>query len=635
MWAVAALLAVVAVALAVLPYVAASQIVRDRIAFNMSLSSGYRVTIDAPPVIEIWPLRAILTDVSLSRWGDSPRRPVLEAERVEVDLSPWAALRGNVVFSAVRLIRPTVHLEAEAGGVIPPPMPVGGAIARGIDVTRRLIEADPKQPDLSSLPDTPFGIVEFIDGRIIATDGDVQDEVVTGLNARINWPSLDQPGRMEASGMWRGEASSLSLSSAQPLVLMSGGTAPFTWSFKAKPAEISFDGRASIVNDPYFNGQLKFATPSLRRLLEWSGSQVMPHRVIGSLAVNATASGNFDRVKLENTQITLDGNPGLGALEVALGPGTPAVSGTLAFETLDLQTFLSALSPLALSSGESSAELPVRMDVDLRLSSASATVGAIALTDVAATAQVRNDLAVFDISDASAFGGSVQAGLRFDRAEAGTQVELRMMASDIDGGALGNALGISKVIPAARGTISFNLKGGAHDWDSLLRNADGSVSATFGQGNLANFDFAGFQQRLKSGGFFALEDVAKGSLPISGMEVKATLTDGFARLDKAEARSGNNRLWLGGIVPYIGRGLALSGGIEPIETQNPAPAPAQPQPNPPSADGQPQPAPAETAPPSAPAQPVAPRREASFFVGGSWDSPFISPLATGNADAPQ
>ena len=40
-----------------------------------------------------------------------------------------------------------------------------------------------------------------------------------------------------------------------------------------------------------------------------------------------------------------------------------------------------------------------------------------------------------DISDASAFGGDIQAGIRFRRGAAGTDVEMRLFASEIDGGA--------------------------------------------------------------------------------------------------------------------------------------------------------------------------------------------------------
>ncbi len=92
--------------------------------------------------------------------------------------------------------------------------------------------------------------------------------------------------------------------------------------------------------------------------------------------------------------------------------------------------------------------------------------------------------------------------------------------------------------------------------------------------------------------------VADGSVPIDGAELKATISKGVARIDKAEAASAKNKIWLTGIVPYTGRGLALSGGIiQPNQTAAPA-------------DGQ-----SATTP-----------KQASFFVGGTWSTPFISPI---------
>jgi AsmA protein len=84
-----------------------------------------------------------------------------------------------------------------------------------------------------------------------------------------------------------------------------------------------------------------------------------------------------------------------------------------------------------------------------------------------------------------------------------------------------------------------------------------------------------------------------------------------ATLDKAEVKSGNQIISLAGLVPFIDRGLALSGTIYPA----PKPAPASKDAAKPAVD---------------PAQPAAPaadtRPTAAFFVGGSWSAPFISPI---------
>ncbi|MER8582521.1 AsmA family protein [Mesorhizobium sp. M1423] len=602
-WAIGAAVIVIALVVAALPLIASTRIVRDRIAWEMSAWSGFRVTIDGAPRIEVWPnFRAILSDVTLSQWTETDAPPVIEAERVEVDLSAMAALRGDVVFSTARLVRPTIRVQRTASGFFLPAIPSGGRITRSIDAARAVINTNPAKPDLGKLPADPFGTVEFRDGRVVAAIGGKDQEILSSLSGQANWAAMNSNATLSATGIWRGESVSVDAASPNPLVLFGGGAAPVTLSFKAAPASFSFDGLASMSENGYFDGQAKFAAPSLRRVLEWSQAGIAPGAAIGSISVSSKITATAGRIKFENTALTLDNNPGMGALDFTYGEALPVISGTLAFDTLDLRSFLSAFTPVpsagAAGPGEIDTSFADRINLDLRLSAAHATAGAIQLADVAATAQVKNGLAVFDISDASAFGGNVQSSVRFDRKPAGTEVEIRLLASDIDGGAFGTAAGMTRLVPIGTGTVSVILKGPGRTWDSIFENANGSLSATFGAGALSRLNLPAFLKHTEQGGFFALDDVSDGTLPIDGAELKASVSNGVARIDKAEVNSAQYKIWLSGIASYAGRGLALSGGIvQPSQaaTQTNGQAPQQ----------------------------------SSFFVGGTWSTPFISPISRG------
>jgi len=616
-WAAGVALIVATLAFAALPYVASTRIVRDRIAWEMSAWSGFRVAIDGAPKIEIWPqFRAILTDVTLSKWTDTTNAPVVQAERVEVELSAMAALRGDVVFQSALLVRPTIRLESLANGLFLPPTSTGGRIARSIDTARKVVADNPAAPDQNGLPSDAFGSVEFHDGRMIAAVDGKDQEIFTSLNGRFNWAALNAAATLSATGIWHGETVALDLSSAKPLLLFGGGTAPVTVSVKTPPATFSFDGTANLSQSAYVEGQAKFAAPSLRRLLEWSGTGLTSGSAIGPVAVSSKIVGEAKRLKFDSAEVTLNNNPGMGALELSLSDALPAISGTLAFDTLDLRSFLAAFTPLASPKGQQDqavdAGIADRLNLDLRLSAAHASAGPIQLANVAATAQVKNGLAVFDISDASAFGGNVQSSLRFDRKPGGTQVEMRLLASDVNGAQFGTAAGMTRLMPTGTGTISIILKGPGRAWDSILESANGSISATFGPGSLTGLNLPAFLKRNQQGGFFALDEVSDGTVPIDGAELKASISNGVARIDKAEAKSAKTKIWLSGIVPYAGHGLALSGSVAATDQAQPAQQPAQP------ADG----GTAAATPPAQPAQPA----QLSFFVGGTWNTPFISPI---------
>lgn len=591
-WAVVAVIAAITTFAAVLPFLASTQIVRDRIAEEMSAWSGYRVLLGSAPEIRVWPtFHAVLKDVTLVDWDAGAEPPVLRAERVEIDLSAIAALTGDVAFSRVKLSAPVLRV-LPAGKLYLPDAPSGGRLARALEIARAVVKTNPGKPDLAALPSEPFGSIEFTDGRIVYPEDGKTAELVTGMAGTITWSALNRAASLSASGIWRGESVALEASSPLPLLLFAGGSVPLSFSVKSAPLSASFDGTAGFEGGPFFDGSAKIASPSLRRMLEWSRAEVTPGTSIASISVSSKVSGNLQRLKLDSAEVTLDGNPGIGALDVALAGATPSIAGTLAFDTLDLRSFLAAFTPLA-PIGEAAEESPIErpaparhLNLDLRLSVVKATAGPVTLANVAATAQVKDGLSAFDVSDAAVFGGNVQTGVRIDRTASGSMVELRFLASDIDGVQFAKAANLPSLFPQAKATLSLMLKGTGPQWRTVFEGGEGKVSASFGPGKIAGIDLPAFVKRAESGGFFPLREVGGGSLPIDGLEVKATLAQGIARIDKAEAKSGDKTISVSGIVPYLSRGLALSGSLY-----------------------------------TTPAAPVA-----AFFVGGSWDSPFISPF---------
>ena len=592
--ALAALVALAVLLLAALPWIASTQIVRDRIAYELSLWSGYRVSLGAAPALDVWPgFRATLENVAFHEWSDGGRPPVLEAERLEVSLSPLAALRGNVVLSGMSMHRPLLRLSTSSSVLDLPASPGGGRMMRAVEAARKVVADNPSSPDTGALPDIAFGTVEFFDGRIVDAEGDV----VTSLRGRLAWPSLNRGARLSATAIWRGENVAVEVSAASPLLLIAGGSTSVAASLKSALVEAGFEGTANLAGDAYFDGPAKIASPSIRRMLEWSRTRITPGAAIGAMSVASRVQGNAKRLQLDQTTLTLGGNTGRGVLELSFADAVPAISGTLAFDKLDLRSFLMAFTPDG--SGAGSIHDPIdtafsdQLSLDLRLSSAAATFGAVALTDVAAATQVKGNLAAFDISDATAFGGEVQAGLRIDGAAREKTVEMRLMASNVDALPLARAAGAERFLPQGKATLSVMLKGVGDDWDEAMARAEGSVTASLGQGALSGFDIARFRALWADGGFFPLSEVAGGTLPLRGIDFKAKVSGGVVRIEKADVQlEQQTAVSMVGIVHYVGQALALSGYFAPV-----------------AQDG-------ARAPPQMP-----------FFVGGSWNAPFVSPAA--------
>jgi len=589
------LAAIAAIAMAfayvALPLLASTRLVRNSIALELSQWSGYRVTIGAAPRISVWPgFQATLSDVVLSEWARADGRPVITVEELELDLSPLAALRGGVEFSAARFVRPVLYLASAETGPALPPLPLGSRIARSVLEASLALAANPGQPNFGDLPADTFGTVEIVDGAVVT--GSLQDhsDLATDISGTIELPALNLPGRLAGSGKLNAEPVSLDIHVRQPLFLLAGGESQVLANIESKFLTASFSGAFQI--DEKIDGKAMFSTPSVRSGLAWIDGGLGEGTSDTPMALSAQLSGAPRRLKLDQVEMTVGASEAVGVLDLAIIDAAPSLAGTLAFQSLDLGDALAIFDPHEKADGAGKSGWPDWSTVDLRVSAAQATAGPVTLTDVAASANIHDERSVFDISDATALGGSLQAGLRIDRGDDAAGMELTLRASAIDGAMLGQVLDLPRLIPAAQGSLDVRLKGPANRLSAMAETADGSIAAAFGSGHFQAFDLDSFLDLVGRGGFFSLDGVGKQALEVDRVDFKATVKAGVAGIDVAEIDMPDKRLALSGFAPLTGEGLALTGAVLPK-----TPPDAKPQ--------------------------------ARFFVGGSWAEPFISSAAPG------
>jgi AsmA protein len=599
-WAGGAAIVLAVLLLVGLPMLASTQLVRDRIAFQLSAWTGYRVEFGQAPAIELWPFRAILTDVSFSDWQDEAHAPVIEAERIEVGLSALAALSGNAVLSGASLLRPIVHVTPSGNLLYAPQLPAGGRIANAIATARQALDVNAGGASDADLPGDALGTVEFIDGQVVVNRASGDLPVMTSIAGTFRWPALNRGAALRATGIWRGESVAIDGTLGRPLMLFAGGASPLSITLQSTPTNASFDGTVSFAANSFVDGKISVSSPSLRRMLEWSAREIVADSATGAFSLSGHAIGDFGRMKLEDAAISMGGSAGSGVLDLSFAEADPLVSGTLAFQTLDLGSLLFAFTPLSPGTADEPVKIDPssvdRLNLDLRLSATRGVAGGFAMADVAANLQVKGDLTAFDIADATMFDASVQAGVRYDRKQDGGLLDLSLHATDVEAGLVAAAAKFSGFVPTGRATVSAKLKGAAPNWSAFVENATGSVGFSFGPGQVSGLDLTAFMARVSQGGFFPLRDIGGGTLAIEQADFKASVGSRIMRLEKAQLKTADYVVELTGMVPHVGRGLALMGTVLPRTEETPAP-------------------------------------EAQFFVGGSWDAPFVSPAFSPAAGA--
>lgn len=616
--------------LAVLPFIVSTDAIRVRVAQEISAWTGYSVELREAPRLKVFPvLRASLNGVTLSKLTDQGQKPFMSADRIDVDLSPLDAIMGHISFSETQIVRPHINLDGPVSSfpaMLDAIASSNGRLGTAIRAQRALLQNDTK-PDSQTSEQTsqPFGRVVVSGGTVSFSPPQTGDETakedqITDVNMTLEWPQTSSAATLKGGGKWRNEASQFSITAAQALPLLAGGTSGVTASLTAKPLSLTFQGKANISKDRFFEGDLGVKTPSLSSVVRWlSLPPIAGSSEVGAFSLESTIAATPKRWKFADVEMTAGESPAKGVIEVIFQQEQPSATGTLAFEKLDLRNLFAAFVPLPDNSARSpndrgdhkdniDTSFFDRSEFDLRLSAQNATVGPVTLNGVAATIQIRGGRAIFDIGDAKSFNGSLQANVQIVRDLKSATGELRFNATDIESAQFLSALGFDKPFISGKGNISLFMKGPANRWSGLLSNAKGNVSVQLNNGQMQGFSVQDFLSRAQNQGFFALERKDNVALAFNRIDLKANLSDGVATLENARLDTSDGILNLAGIVPFVDRSLALSGEVIFPE--------AQPQEQSESDGAQ-------------PSQSTQAKPPLNFFVGGSWDRPFISPSSLG------
>ncbi len=595
-----------------LPYAISTDVVRDRLERDISEWTGHQVRLLDNPELGFWPVPHIeLNRITISSRQFPDAEPIVYADEMKVDFSVLSALNGQPSFSNFVLVRPVFTVEQFADGMTSWTS-TNGRVSRGIAIARR--RADGAQDSAGNplaIPPERLGEMTVQNGTFAWIDHAQQrQEKVTAINGTISWPRLNSGVRVNFRGIFRGEAIAVDVNSEEPLQLLASRSAPVRFDLKSAPLNIALNGMANLSVRPFFAGSLTMDSPSMRQTLQWAGTEIKPGEAIGALSLDAEVQMQNGRAMLNDLIVELQGNRGIGVLDFKNNEdGTPGISGTLAFNSLDIASFLRAFTPLPRSGDEIAETIDTsflhQLTLDMRLSAQNATLGRLNLTNVAAAARIVDGRAVFDIGGAEAYDGSVSGRIVISESGVEGGGEIKFSARDIDLARTLAALEIDGPLPQGTATLNIALASRYPTWATDLSDLKGKFEIAIVDGTIPSFDVSQFRELAGSERFFGLSGIADGSFPFTSAEFNANFANGLAEIDRGVIAGDDAMIEMTGIIPYQRGGLALVGVLKDAMVDAVA---------------------EEGSEAAEIVGPPPPDNAIQFFVGGSWPTPVISPI---------
>lgn len=588
------LVGVYAAFVTIAPFLISSSLVRSSMERAVSQWTGHRASIEGIPEIAFWPEpRITLARVSISKETDGTRQVIGRIERLSARFGLYDALRGAPVFRDFSFFRPEIfvardqqgHLDWTNEGLL-------SAAVRGVE---------PREGDRQTLNptlDARIGTITVEQGSIEIADGRSGPRtMLDGISADIIWPRLSDEFQAVARFRLAGQDVRLDLSTRQPLLLLGGKNATTRATLTSDAVNGTFDGVANVAASYFLSGSLEATAADIPALISWTGAELPDMKPWKQGSLQAQLSTVGDSLRFSGLKFALNDISASGIMELARPEGgKPRISGTLAFDKMDVGALLGAFSlhlPSATrGGGAAQSGLLSELDFDLTLSAREAALLPFQLEDVAASIFTGDGKAKFDIADSRFEGGRLTGHLDGSGSGFEDGGNLRISARDADLQSIAKRLALEGPMPVGKGSLELSLRSSRPLWATRLADIDGLFKLHMEQGSLPDIDLAGIRALAADRAYFRMSEAGDDGIDFTRLDIAAKFANGAAELEQAELVTKDQTLTLSGLIPYASNSLALLGQLKA----------------------------------AADVDATAGKAALRFFIGGSWPDPILSPI---------
>ncbi len=594
----ALVIAAVAIALSVAsrvaaPYLISSSVVRSAMERAVAQWTGHRATIKGTPELQFWPEpRITLADVTISKDSEGGTKMLGHVGQLSAEFGLYDAIRGRPVFRNFRFHRPEIFIDRAPDGRLD--WASEGMLSAAVQGVQAL-GAD--RQSLAADLDARIGTVTVDDGIVVLRDEATDKRfAIDGISADITWPRLS--AELTAYLILRlGDRDiRLDVSSTQPLLLFAGQDARARATLQAQALTGSFDGVANLANGYFLSGPIELASTDMPALIAWSGAALPGTEALKQASLQATLTKLGSGLRFEDLRVALNDIHATGIMEMTPPTaGKPRISGTFAFDQLDIGALLGAFSlhlPFAQTAGDPATNgLLQWLDFDLSLSAEQAQLQPFTLQKVAASILASDGQAKFDIADSLFEGGQLTGQMVGSRKGFEGGGKLQISARDVDLANVIRQLNLAGPLPSARGSLDLSLQSTKPLWATGLEDISGTFQLHADAGSLLAVDADAIRRLAAEHPYFRLSEAGTGTFDFNSIDLTSRFDAGAADITRATLIGTSETLSMTGIVPYASNSLALSATLAPND-----------------AAGLPG---------------LLPLR---FFIGGSWPDPILSPV---------
>ncbi len=532
----AALGAVIALGAGVAPWTLSDSALKREIARQASDATGFETTAQGRAIFALLPRPRLKIENFHARSGDGAI--TVEADFLRGDLRVLPMIAGGLELANASLISPKIDIDLD-----------------------RLMAAGPPAAGAARDTASNLGAISIVDGEAtLHSAGHSWRTKLDHVDLALDWRGVSAPVTANGSFSWLGDMVETSLWIGKPQDALAGVASPLVAKFDGPALSLSLDGTAAWGPSPRYDGKIAANAASVGRLASRLGA-APAIADLGSAGLDGTARLDSKGLSLSGARLTIAGARFDGALSLATSAARPALSGTLATETMDL-TPLAALLPRLSSRGGGWSEEPLpfvdlgALDVDLRLSATNFRLGRLTAQGTGVSILCDAGRLEASLVDAKAFGGDIKGGITATRVDDGYGLRAQATFAGVDMAAmLFSPRQIPRLSGQGLGTISVESSGSSVA--SLLRSLRGTSSFELRGGGIGGVDLEQALRRIERRPLSIASELRGGKTTFSTATFAVDIDKGIATLQRADGASAGVAFNLSGNANIPERSVSL------------------------------------------------------------------------------
>ena len=517
---------------------------------NAAFGASPRLHWSAPRTASFSALPRPSVRIADARLDDAYGVNLLSAPEARLNLSLIDLLRGRFIPTGVVLVSPTVTIDIDR----PPFAGAAGETAGPASVARKALAP------LASLSLTKGSL------RLVSAKRGV-DARIDNVAGRFNGLTIGDQLRFDLSAVWRKTPIAIAGALNDPETAAKGDPSPMVLALNSPLAKLTFGGSLALGDQPSVDGHLTASIPSIAGLASFLDVQPPAVLAANDITITSKVKGAADSVTFGDATLTSAGQSLEGAIAISDAGGRPAISGTLAADTLALEPLLGPPQPVVDPSGRWSTKpfafAPLRsFDLDLRLSAAHLDAYGLKLADAAASAIVTHGKLSAMLMEGTAYGGRLQGELGAAYVGRDLKFSARGELADAD---LGAAVGdFAQPIVTGTGGAKFTLEASGASPAAAISSLTGTASLEAADGSILGVNLEEALRRSHRRPIDAERDIPLGGTTFDKVEVSLAVGEGRAQVQRGVMTSHGVKADLDGFIEIVNQRLALQ--VDAIQT---------------------------------------------------------------------